>query len=77
MKRVGARKGEVLEAWYKRAVDGEAGKERDVECWYLDREGCREENVRAWKERVERERKEAVEKREEEDKVRGEKEGEE
>jgi hypothetical protein len=56
--RLGARRGEVLKDVF---MGNEGLGMRDLECWYLDREGCGEENRREWEGRME------VEKQKEED----------
>lgn len=51
IQRAGARKGELLKERYGRYIDGEGAKKRDAVCWYLDRPGLEEDNMREWENR--------------------------
>lgn len=51
IQRAGARKGELLKERYGRFGDGEGTKKMDANCWYLDRPGYEEENLKEWEKR--------------------------
>ena len=39
-----------------RAIDGEGGKKRDLQSWYLYRPGLERENLEAWEKRMQENR---------------------